>query len=272
MKRIFLLFCLIFSISFTYGQREQYDNISVFRYDVAKARYLNGKYGFIDRDYMVVVPTIYDDVADYFREKLAWVSLNGKYGFVNLKGEIVVPLKYDLAGDFNEKWGYINNIGQLITPIKYDFGTDFSGGLGVVMQNMKWGYINNVGKIVIPMIYDDASSFEYIPKLGVDNKIAKVSLDDKKGAINKKGQIIIPIKYKRIILTDFGTVWVKNIDDSWELMNQEGQLVSHYRYDDIGNTMEDGVTPVQISGKVFYIDTEGKCVQNCHNAPNKHPK
>jgi hypothetical protein len=62
---------------------------------------------------------VYDD-AGTFREGLAVVQKNGKYGYINREGVEVVPCVYDGAWGFSEglarvrkngKWGYINREG-----------------------------------------------------------------------------------------------------------------------------------------------------------------
>jgi len=52
----------------------------------------------------------------------------------------------------------------------------------------KVGYFNDSGEQVIDFIYDDAKSFE--------NGLAPVKFNNMWGVINKKGEVVIPIKYE----------------------------------------------------------------------------
>lgn len=100
---------------------------------------LNGKRGFIDKNWKEIVPPEYSLYE--FANGLALVSKEGKYGFVNNKGVFKVPLKYDWADDFsngmaaveiNDKYGFIDSTGaEVITP-KFLNVMPFSDGMAAV--------------------------------------------------------------------------------------------------------------------------------------------
>ena len=66
---------------------------------------------------------------EYFHEGLATFYKCGKWGFIDKKGIVVIPCIFDSAGDFsegfagikcNEKWGFVDNTGREVIPCTYD--------------------------------------------------------------------------------------------------------------------------------------------------------
>ncbi|MDR2467074.1 MAG: WG repeat-containing protein [Prevotellaceae bacterium] len=118
---------------------------------------LNGKYGFIDRTGMEIIPFRYDD-AGAFSEGLAKVRTNGKWGFIDKMGKEAIPSIYDNVGSFSEglvaaqsegKYGFIDKTGKEVISFKYDDAGIFSDGLARVRSDGKWLYIDASDKIVI---------------------------------------------------------------------------------------------------------------------------
>jgi len=83
----------------------------------------NGKWGFIDKRGIEIIPCIYDDVYP-FSEGLAGVCVNEKWGFIDTNGNEIILLVYDevslhtnglanVSAERNGKWveGYIDKIG-----------------------------------------------------------------------------------------------------------------------------------------------------------------
>ncbi len=56
----------------------------------------NGLYGFINANFELVIPCVYDDILG-FSEGLSIVKNHEKYGVVNTKNEVIVPFDYDFA-------------------------------------------------------------------------------------------------------------------------------------------------------------------------------
>ena len=123
--------------------------------------YKCGKWGFIDKKGVVVIPYIYDH-AENIHEGFARVLRNGEWGFVDNTGREVIPCFFDCAGDFNEgfagvkrneKWGFVDNTGREVVPCEYERVCNFHEGLAEVERNEKWGFVDNTGREVIPCQY-----------------------------------------------------------------------------------------------------------------------
>ena len=130
--------------------------------------YKCGKWGFIDKKGIVVIPCIFDSAGD-FSEGLAGVKRNEKWGFVDNTGREVIPCTYDEVGDFhegfagvksNEKWGFVDNTGREVIPCIYDEVEDFNEGFAGVKRNEKWGFVDNTGREVIPCQFVSTMHFQ----------------------------------------------------------------------------------------------------------------
>lgn len=169
----------------------------------------------------IVIPMEYDNIDDY-SDGLFCVRKDDKYGYLNNKNEVVIPLKFADAMSFSEglamvaiedgifysiggplprrTYGFIDKTGTFVIhpkfgdPLFNDGSKKFSEGLcavGVKSSKYYWaqkfGYIDITGKYVIEPIFTKAGDFI--------NGIAVVERGNKYGGINKRGEIIIDIKY-----------------------------------------------------------------------------
>ena len=143
---------------------------------------LNGK---------IIPGASFDEVNDFYQDR-AKVQRKGKWGYINRAGLEIVPCIYDELSLFfsngkacvnqGDKWGFVNIDGTLMGPLVYEECSTFTEGLAAVKKDGHWGYINEHNKIVIPCIYDKAGDFEQgkaaVSKAGksyvIDNKGRRV--------------------------------------------------------------------------------------------------
>jgi WG containing repeat len=104
--------------------KSQNGNYRSFKNGYCRVMSTQKKLGFINKEGILSVPQIYDEVKDY-QNGYAAVSINGKWGFVDTSGAQVIPLNFD--------WVY------------YD---GFIGNFARVIKNKKTGYIDIDGKFV----------------------------------------------------------------------------------------------------------------------------
>ena len=68
----------------------------------------NGKYGFVNKNEIVVIDYLYDDATEQNEAGFVAVKKDGKWGSINSKGETVVSPSYELKNnpviDFIGKW------------------------------------------------------------------------------------------------------------------------------------------------------------------------
>jgi hypothetical protein len=148
-------------------------------HDGLATSYKCGKWGFIDKKGVVVIPYIYDHTED-FHEGFARVLRNGKWGFVDNTGREVVPCQYEKVWNFhegfawvlcNEKWGFVDNTGREVIPCKYVRTMHFQEGKAQVNENdtqdsfsfaRSWIYIDKTGRRIIEKKTENDSASQKI--------------------------------------------------------------------------------------------------------------
>ena len=208
------------------------------------------KYGMINKKGALVVPYKYNYIAD-MEDGFAKVELKNKKGFIDKTGNEIVPVIYDDATQFsdavasvtkNGKRGFVDATGKLIISTIFDYDYGFHSGTALVSKAGKWGLIDKKGKEIIPIAFDvvynltpDHSLFKVkengkmymvdknnrkITKTGFDDiamfagEYAIVQENKKKGLINKKGEIIVPLIYDVITEVMEGLAYVSNASGS----------------------------------------------------------
>ncbi len=136
----------------------------------------NGKYGFFDTDFDIVIEADYDGVAtnDFeqcFNSGRAFVKDDEGYIMIDEKGEQVGNQTFEEACAFlssgslaavkqDGKWGFVNTDGEIIIKCQFSNAKSFSeNGLAAVSDGDKWGFINADGNVVIDYIYKDVRPF-----------------------------------------------------------------------------------------------------------------
>ncbi|RPI17512.1 MAG: WG repeat-containing protein [Ignavibacteriae bacterium] len=196
----------------------------------------DGKVGYIDTTFKLVIPCIYDTIdfgygKEYdrpnfeytnFRNGFAKVSKNGRFGFVEITGKEFIPCIYDsafstigktFAVKLNNKWKILNKENKEVFSYEYDYAEPnfyyFKNGFSVdyctsVGRNGKYGFIHPDGREVIPCIYEAPLNF------GSNISIAKKN--GKYGLIDYWGKVIAKFKYDKIgdFEGEIAPVWIGN--------------------------------------------------------------
>lgn len=199
----------------------------------------NDKRGVINLLNENVIPIKYDGLSPFIRDQKVYfvASLDKKFGLLNEAGEIIVPMVFDfiqfnsidtyLSAVKDHKWSLIDYKNNKILPFDFESIDYFSDGLlGISKKlddnnNFKWGFADIKNNIVVDFIYDEVEKF--------NKGYAIVSLNKKCGVINKKGEILIPIKY---------------------------DLINKNEYDDY-TTTKFNLYNVTVDGKDGYVDING---------------
>ena len=251
------------------------------------------KYGFIDGNGQVVIPTQYDD-ANVFRNGLARVKMGDKYGFINTKGEFVVSPIYEDAANFSEgmaavsmddeHYGYVDLKGNMvITPI-YDYAFQFSDGVALVRMGNNYMYIDKKGKVVITPMgggdWDYNNFKKGLARVGVNDKygfvdktfkfvvnpmydnahdfcedMAAVEMNDRWGFIDTKGKLVILTQYEWVGDFHEGLAAFK-VGDKYGFLDKKGNIVVTPQYEEVG-FFRGGIAPVQTGEKIGFIDKSG---------------
>jgi len=234
--------------SLAFGFSEDFAQVQTYSYD---------KDCYIDKLGKVVFCSS-SPFSEDFHDGLAMFKTHGnmpdsKVGYIDKMGRVSIAPRFDGGSDFseglacvysNEKAGFINRNGDIVIEQRFDGCLNFSEGLAAIQIGGKWGYIDRAGQIVIEPQYDDTKDFhEGVAIVEVGRKTTPLPAKEgekvysvqygKFGVIDKKGQLIIPVKFTQI--SDFTSgLAVVNLTtdyvvcggfDKWAYINRFGKFV-----------------------------------------------
>ena len=233
----------------------------------------NRKYGAVDTNGDIVIPTQYDWMSD-FSEGLAVVRLGGRneqgsyeesYGYVDTEGKLAIPMQFAYAEPFSEglarvqleysgEYGYINKQGEVVIPPQFANAGGFHEGLAYVMYivdkskpyidgGAEWYYIDTSGNKALQIPSDRIPPEGGVYSLGDFNEgVASVVMGGR--FLNESGAELFDLRKGYI--------------------NKSGELFLpfKYNYSQAGgsNRFKEGLAIASADGKFGYIDTSGNFV------------
>lgn len=155
----------------------EYDEIGGFRDSSGLARVTKGGlHGLVDKTGGLALSPVYDSISPDFKEGLAPFCLNGKWGYMDRAFRIVIAPQFmpknDVGWGFScgrsrfrddeGRYGYIDTSGQIVIAPRYDDAEyRFQHGLAPVTIGkypavQKHGVIDTRGTLVVPLEYGSA--------------------------------------------------------------------------------------------------------------------
>lgn len=229
----------------TYGSfviRPQYEQISFFSDSVLT--YEEGDFIKFFKYNGDVIPNLNADEHGKLTGDRAVIVSDGKVGYLDSKARLVIPMNFDAysnveaEGEFNGnyakvakagKYGVIDKSGKVVVPMQYSV----LGKVGTLMafeKGGKWGFIDLSNKVVIQPAYEYAESFS--DGLGI------VQLLTLQGAINAKGQVVIPLEHTSIKKLDKGHYLV-SLGARYGIYSDKGKLLVPLEYNQIRKVQDD---------------------------------
>lgn len=157
------------------------------------------KWGFIDKNGLLVIKAQFDDVGP-FSEGMAAVNQKGKWGYIDRSGELLIPAIYKSAWAFHEGFArvlpfdgpdhFITPEGKIMAGEKWAAADDFSNGRARVLVGNLFGYIDTSGQLVIQPIYTRGWNFE--------EGVCIVEYENKLGVIDLQGGTVLKTEYDQI--------------------------------------------------------------------------
>lgn len=246
----------------------------------------NGLWGFMDAYGNEFIKPQYEDYVS-FSCGLAGIYKNGKWGFINKKNELVIPCEYDFSDDRkclfteyenklyvsvrkNGKWGIIDSNNNVIITFKYD---DISSANKIIWTKLgeKCGFIDINDNIVVPFEDDDCEEdFHNFCELSEYHLISQKGLV---GLIDNNGNIVIPIQYKGIEVSEDKIIVAHKENNKCILINFKNEQLSD-EYDNIDVFPDDGMLEVynRVDDKRMYgyITETGELAIPLKYARTKH--
>lgn len=157
------------------------------------------KYGYLNSRDEIVLPFEYES-ASGFGNNLAPVTLNGKKVYIDKTGKEIINAEkyaytqcfyngYAVVKNAQEMYAFIDTLGNLKTDFVFTKADGFSQGLAAVKKDGKCGFLGLDLKPAIPLVY---KWVDYFTETGLSHV---VTMQDKHGYINTKGEFVIPAIY-----------------------------------------------------------------------------
>lgn len=158
----------------------EYDNIGIWRDDLAWVQDKNKGYGFVDKSGKRVIDFQYDYVKS-FEDGIALVKKDDKIGFIDTQNNPITEFIYEDVKEIADvSEDDLNLDGSGFKQTNKRFTTN--AGYIIVKKDGHWGYIDTKGEIAIPFEYDWVD----VPEGSGD--LARVGKDGKSGYFDIKDQ------------------------------------------------------------------------------------
>lgn len=210
----------------------------------------DGKFGFINEEFIPVSPPVYDKIY-WFNENRAMVCRDGKFGFIDSTVTEVIPCRFDYAEFFRngmtvviednkEKCLDKNGIEIKEGCRKKTEWRNITGtyviGMTIVRTDAGSGVINEKQQFVVPPLYEQIrpvrlNSYSYkSDTIGYFD----VTSNKKHGLIDSKGKIILPCEYDEFseYPNDRGFRAVKK-NGKWGVVNSQWLMIIPCVYDEV---------------------------------------
>lgn len=272
----------------------KYVEISDFDHGRAHVLDSNDKCGLIDNRGKILIDCVYDVIIDcVYEDGVGLVKLGENWGIYGKDYKMMTKFIYDYCSvneglvtaclSESKKYGVLNaRDGSTVIPFDYDFLGSYSEGLFAARiwsdGYAKAGFIDKNNKVKIPFIYADVDDFsEGLAAAQIYDKTVETGsgpvTTQKCGFINKKGDVVIPFKFKWQIhpikftegLCAIGT---ENNDNMlFELyhnsfIDTKGNVVITGMFTD-AQPFINGVAQIKNNGKYGFINKKGEIIIPC---------
>lgn len=188
-------------------------------------------------DQVEVLQNIDENDNVWYEENILRIKKADKYGLIDLNGKVLLPTEYDeisvLKGIENSiiikkdgKVGLVNDNGSTIIEVAYkeikNLGKTYKDGYITVNENGKYGIIGATKKQILENKYEDIAQI-YL------NKYYLVTENGKKKVIDSKENIIVEEGFDEIkSATTTGVIFAK--DNLYGEMNESGKVSIEAKY------------------------------------------
>ena len=226
------------------------------------------KWCYIDKGGKPLTDEQYDYATPFNKEGYAVVLQSGKYYVIVKNGDkysidkTPVTDVYRMSGKriiakANKSYGYYDyEFHRVNEELQYEEITVSACNVIAVRKGEKWGLISSSGEPIIDFVLDDVA----VNSLGCvySNDVAMVKMGDFWYLVNTSGEKILQEGFYGAKAPESdGYIAVENDEQKWGYINQKGELVIAYQYEDASSFSDD-------LGAVKHVDTWGYINQENH--------
>lgn len=169
---------------------------------------------------------------------LIFVSQLYRSGIIDKKGNTILPCKFEkVIPDINKinpvgipdlypvqqnkKWGYAKKGGAIVIPCQFEKVSFFRRQVALIKKDSKFYLIDTKGNIISKDGYYDIKGFNLLTDLAI-----VTDSNNKRGAINGKGEEIIPVIYDEVNqINEFGVrSYLVKLEGKYGIINHDGKI------------------------------------------------
>jgi hypothetical protein len=219
---------------------------------------VDGKWGFVDRNYAFVVPPRYDE-AGHFYQGLASIKMDAARSCED--PDLDMPRSEPLA---KPRWGYVDPQGNIAIKPRFLMAGSFSEDVAAVKVSAwlglatKWGYIDPRGAMVIKPAFDFAYPFaEGLARVNMGGQAGSGAVRGGRwGFIGKNGEYLIKPCFEYVSWFAENHAVVR-VGAKWGYIDAQGRIAIAPEFDEAYNFFK-GLARVRIGGQWFYVDPSGR--------------
>lgn len=238
------------------------------------------KHGVINKQGKAIIPAKYDDIACHTKDFILVSQDNKHWKMFDRQGKVLTTLKFDRF-DINSGFLYItqgdntgiaSKKGKMLYPKKCWVIHSFKEGIARIWNHQELSaFIDTLGNQITPFVYereDLVKTWRY-PRIWMNadfsEGMAMVMRNRKAGFIDKKGKVVIPLKYDEAWSFKDGMACVglrkerSSHEKSYGYINKKGIVVIPLVFQNIGKAKE-GLIRVKQKEKWGFVDTKGKVI------------
>lgn len=191
----------------------------------------HGDYGIMDFDGNIIMEPRYDSIYEYDEKRgLIAFFLNHQIGVAHVSdGKVIIPAKYDYIGfeddyidcekecptDTESMYDYYDYEGRLLPNDFCTHDWKCESGYGSWNSEHKCGAVDENNNIIVPFIFEDSSHIRYY-QCGY----VVTGTKGKFGLATRDGKIILPERYRKIIINDDFIIASNKTDTNWSIVSE----------------------------------------------------
>ena len=188
---------------------------------------VNKKWGLMDSDGKIVLPPNYNAIGEFKQFGYAVMQREGGVGMLNKQGKEIVPPIYDDLKTLDSTlisvmkdgaWRVINLQGKTVLEPGYGQVKILNKQFLAFSRNHQWGVVDVQGKTVAPPAYESVELFK--THYFLTKKAGQI------GLLAKNGQVILEPKASEISIYNQDLFFFKTFKQNrWGAVNRKGELV-----------------------------------------------
>ena len=190
----------------------------------------HGNYGIMDFDGNVIMEPRYEAIYEYdAKHGIIAFFENGLVGIARISdGEVIIPNKYGYIGfedgyiecekeywdDTDSMCDYYDYAGNLLPSESYKHSWKCDGGYGS-WRKQKCGAVDENNNVIVPFIFEDSSHINYYQRCYI-----VTGTKGKFGLTTRDGKIMLPERYREIIIKDDFIIASYKNDTNWSIISE----------------------------------------------------